>query len=94
MWDDPFSEELIVRYLLGELPEEKQSEIEDRAFQDQPYLQLILAVESDLIDEYVQGELSDSTRRQFETRFLASGERRRKVAFAKALMGLTPDPNP
>jgi anti-sigma factor RsiW len=94
MWDDPFSEELIVRYLLGDLPEEKQSEIEDRAFQDQPYLQRILAVESDLIDEYVQGELSDSTRRQFETRFLASAERRRKVQFAKALMGLTPDPNP
>jgi hypothetical protein len=83
------NDELIVGYLLGDLPEEKQSEIEDRAFQDEQYLQEILAVESDLIDEYVRGELSDSARRQFESRFLASAERRRKVEFARARASVT-----
>jgi hypothetical protein len=82
---DHINDELIVGYLLGDLPEEKQSEIEDRAFQDEQYLQNILAAESDLIDEYVRGGLSDSARRQFEGRFLASAERRRKVEFARAL---------
>ena len=91
MKDDTFSDELLVRYLLGELPEEQQVEIEDRAFSDQQYLQKILAVESDLIDEYVRGELSDSRRRLFESRFLASVERRRKVEFAKALAGVLSD---
>lgn len=79
------NEELIVRYLLGELPEDEMAEIEDRAFRDKQYLQEILAVESDLIDEYVQGGLSNSRRQMFANRFLASAERRQKVEFAKAL---------
>lgn len=82
---NPSDEELLVRYLLGDLPEETQAEIEDRAFQDREYLQEILAAESDLIDEYVRGGLSDSRRRLFDSRFLASAERRQKVEFAKAL---------
>jgi hypothetical protein len=83
--DELLSEELIDRYLLGDLPEDKQAEIEDRAFTDREYLERILQAESDLIDEYVRGGLSDSERRLFQSRFLASEERRRKVEFAKAL---------
>src|ERR1051325_6273806 len=79
------NEKLIARYLLGELPEEQQVEIEDRAFSDKDYLASITAVENDLIDEYVRGELSGADRQRFETRFLASAERRKRVEFAKAL---------
>jgi len=79
------NEKLIARYLLGELPEEQQVAIEDRAFTDKDYLALVTAVENDLIDEYVRNELSATERRQFETRFLASAERRKRVEFAKAL---------
>jgi hypothetical protein len=89
MKDDPFKEEILVRYLLGDLPEEEQSEIEDRAFQDEQRLRELLAAESDLIDEYVRGELSVPARRKFEGRFLASAERRRKVEFARALATVT-----
>lgn len=91
MTDGPFSEEAIVRYLLGDLPEEEQVEIEDRAFQDRHCLERILAAESDLIDEYVRGELSDSRRLLFDSRFLASAERRKKVQFARALAGVLAD---
>ena len=83
------NEKLIAQYLLGELPEEQQVEIEDRAFEDKEYLASITAVENDLIDEYVRNELSETERRRFESRFLASAERRKKVAFAKALAGVT-----
>ncbi|HZM98419.1 MAG TPA: hypothetical protein VFB70_03450, partial [Pyrinomonadaceae bacterium] len=83
------NEKLIAQYLLGELPEEQQVEIEDRAFADKEYLASITAVENDLIDEYARNELSESERRRFESRFLASAERRKRVAFAKALAGLT-----
>src|ERR1044072_3972467 len=79
------NEKLISRYLLGELPEEQQVEIEDRAFSDKDYLASITAVENDLIDEYVRGELSAADRQRFESRFLASAERRKRVEFAKAL---------
>ncbi|HJP93137.1 MAG TPA: hypothetical protein VJ875_14360 [Pyrinomonadaceae bacterium] len=78
------SEKLIAQYLLGELPEEQQIEIEDRAFEDEDYLTAITAVENDLIDEYVRHELSETERRKFESRFLASAERRKRVEFAKA----------
>lgn len=80
---------VIVRYLLGDLPEQEQVRLEDRAFSDREYMQIILAAENDLIDEYVRGELSATERRQFEQRFLASAERRRKVEFARALAQFT-----
>jgi hypothetical protein len=79
------NEELIARYLLGELPEEQQIEIEDRAFADKDFLATITAVENDLIDDYVRQEMSASDRSRFEERFLASAERRKRVEFAKAL---------
>lgn len=79
------NEKLISRYLLGDLSEEQQVEIEDRAFADKEYLASITAVENDLIDEYVRHELTDADRRKFESRFLASAERRKRVEFAKAL---------
>jgi len=82
------NENVIARYLLGELPEEQQIEIEDRAFAEKEYLANITAVENDLIDEYVRHELSESDRRRFEERFLASAERRKRVDFAKALAGV------
>jgi hypothetical protein len=84
------NEELIARYLLGDLPEEEQARLEDRAFSDRDYMRNIVAVESDLIDAYVRGGLSDSERRRFERRFLASAERQRKVEFARALANVIP----
>jgi hypothetical protein len=82
--------QLIVRYLLGDLPEEEQARLEDRAFADRECLQSIEDAENDLIDEYVRGALNDTERRRFESRFLASPERRRKVEFARALARLVP----
>jgi hypothetical protein len=82
--------ELIARYLLGDLPEEEQARLEDRAFSDRDYMRNIVAVESDLIDEYVRGGLSDSERLRFERRFLVSAERQRKVEFARALANIIP----
>jgi hypothetical protein len=79
------NEKLIARYLLGDLPEEQQVAIEDRAFADKDYLALVTAVENDLIDEYVRQELSPTERQQFERQFLASAERRKRVEFAKVL---------
>jgi hypothetical protein len=51
-----------------------------------------MVVESDLIDEYVRGGLTDAERRRFEQRFLASAERRRKVEFARALARIASAP--
>jgi len=81
----PLSEQHIRQYLLGELSEQEQVEIEDRAFADQEVLQEVQAVEQELIDDYVSGDIPEQKRSAFETHFLASAERRKKVAFARSL---------
>jgi hypothetical protein len=78
-------EELIAQFLLGNLPEEEQVPVEERAFRDPQFAKDVMVVENDLIDEYVRGELSDRDRLQFESRFLASSKRRQKIEFARAL---------
>jgi hypothetical protein len=88
METNPISEKLIAQYLLGELPEQQQVEIEDRAFSDQQFMASITSVENDLIDEYVRRDMSESDRRRFESRFLASESRRKRVEFARALAHL------
>ena len=49
-----------VKYLLGQLTEEEQVQIEDRAFTDRDYLSSLEGTEADLVDAYVRGELSDA----------------------------------
>ena len=80
---------LLFKYLLGNLSEEEQVRIEDRAFADADYRVVLEATEADLIDAYVRGELSASERRAFEQRFLVSPQRRKKVAFARDLLRVT-----
>jgi len=78
-------ESLLAKYLLGDLTEDEQVQVENRAFADGNYLTTLEAVEADLIDAYVRGELSPAERHRFEQLFLASPSRRRKVDFARAL---------
>jgi len=78
-------EKLMVQYLLGNLSEEEQVRIEDRAFSDSAYMGALEAAEADLIDAYVRDELSQSERHEFERRFLISPHRRSKVEFARDL---------
>jgi anti-sigma-K factor RskA len=79
-----YDDKLIASYLLGELSEEEQTRMEERAFSDSDFLEQIRAVEKDLIDEYARGELSGTVRPSFERSFLASEHRRRQIEFAKA----------
>lgn len=85
---------LLVKYLLGNLTEEEQVRVEDRAFADRDYMGALDAAEADLIDAYVSGELAQADRRAFEHRFLASPQRRSKVEFAQALARVTAEAGP
>jgi hypothetical protein len=87
-------EELLVGYLLGDLSEEEQVRIEDRALTDPSYLAEIEAAEADLIDAYVRGELPPDWLPGFERRFLRSPSRRSKVEFAQALARVVTSKSP
>ena len=85
---------LLVKYLLGNLTEEEQVRVEDRAFADRDFMSTLNAAEADLIDDYVKGELTPADRRAFESRFLTSPQRRSKVEFAQALARVTAEAEP
>ncbi|MFP5263044.1 MAG: CHAT domain-containing protein [Blastocatellia bacterium] len=72
-------------YLLGELPLDEQMRLEERLLLDREYVELLLIVEEELIDDYLRGTLSDRDRAQFETHFLTTPDRRRKLRRAKVL---------
>lgn len=76
---------LMTRYLLGELSEREQAELEARYFEDARVFEELAQVESALVDDYVRGRLAPEIRRQFETHFMADPRRRERVQFAEAL---------
>jgi hypothetical protein len=84
MNDDAMSETRIVEYLLGRASPEDRETIEERYMSDPDFLAEVEAVERDLVDQYVRGEMP-ALRAAFETGYLVSSSRREKVEFARAL---------
>ena len=81
----PTSHETIKRYLLGQMPEHDESEVEARLFTDREFYDELSIVEDELIDQYLGGALSDADRQSFESHFVSAPERGQKVRFARAL---------
>jgi hypothetical protein len=79
-------EELLVRYLLGQLPEEEQDRVEDRYAVDEDFFEELLIIETELIDQYVKDELPGRARQQFETYFLSSPSRFERLDTARTMM--------
>jgi len=78
------NDELLARYLLGELSEEDQERVEQRYINDPAFYEELLAAEDDLIDSYAEGTLSQRERASFENHFMRSPERQSRVGFAEA----------
>jgi hypothetical protein len=79
-------DDLIVRYLLGALPDEDAERLDRSSIVDDDFALRLTAVESDMVDSYVRGELSPETRNRVESFYLASPARREKVRFAEELL--------
>src|SRR5262245_27744698 len=80
-------EQLIIRYLLGQLPADETERLDEMSISDDDFVERSRSVENDLVDAYARGELSGEMLAHFESSFLASPARREKVRFAKALAG-------
>ena len=80
------SENLIMRYLLGDISEAEREQIEKRLLADDEFFEQISQLETELADKYAEGELSERQREQFEQHFLISEEGREQVAIARLLM--------
>ena len=85
MSDATDSNKTIIQYLLGALPGAETERLDELSFTSEEFAETLAATEKDLIDAYVQGELSGETLKRFEGRCLASPLLREKVEFAESL---------
>jgi anti-sigma factor ChrR (cupin superfamily) len=76
----------IIRYLLNELPPDESRLLEERYFVDARLFARIHAIEEELIEDYINGDLSEAQRVNFEQHCLCTAERRDRVKFARTLM--------
>jgi hypothetical protein len=79
-------ENLIRRYLLGELTEADQAAFEQELLIDRGKFDLVWAVENELVDSYVCGEMPRAARERFECHYLASPLHRERVAIAELFL--------
>jgi anti-sigma-K factor RskA len=82
---------LLKRYLLGTASAEDQAAVEARYFRDSDFHALVLAVEQELICDYVRGHLPAAARARFESHYLATPARRRKYEQTRALLARLSD---
>jgi anti-sigma-K factor RskA len=86
-------EDIIRKYLMGDLQLQEQLQVEERLFLDSEYLRTLKAVEDELVDDYVYGELSTDERARFEKYFMSTPERQEALTVAQALKRYVPTNN-
>jgi hypothetical protein len=76
-----------IEYLLGKLPEPEAAAFEEQCFLDNELFEETAALENDLLDSYVRGDLPETERQQFEKGYLISPARRANLDFSRVLSG-------
>src|SRR6185436_6651226 len=76
---------LLRGYLLGSASDEEAERIEEEYFAQPDALDQLIAVENDLIDEYVAGQFTPAEQQLFDERYGDSPRRRLRVAVSRSL---------
>src|SRR5664279_2696823 len=79
------AEKQMIAYLLGELPEAESLRFEQLCMDDDDFFEELLAVEAELTDAYVQGQLAGGAREAFEKRLLNSRDGGKAIALSKLI---------
>jgi hypothetical protein len=80
-----FSDDVIRRFLLGNLRDDERPAFEARLFEDDELETRVRLAELDLADEYALARLTAADREQFQRNFLVTENRRAAVKVSKAL---------
>ena len=80
------SDDRLISYLLGELSEGEQIELESVFFADESSFEHLLLIEDELINDYLSNELSEEESERFRTYFLSTPERKERVEFNRELL--------
>jgi hypothetical protein len=79
------SNQILDRYLLGEMAEAEQTALEEKYFADPQLFDQLVEAENKLTDKYARGQLSPGTQQQFEKYYLAHPRLLERARFAQAL---------
>ena len=86
--EQEFDEKVLVRYLLGALPEKDAELLDELSITDEAVAWRLRDAENDLLDSYVRGELSGDELARFKNVYLTSPDRLKRLEFARALSGV------
>src|SRR5215472_18251319 len=81
-----YDDQLLTRYLLGALPAEESERLDELSIVDEEVAARLSAIEYDLVDAYVRGEIRGEDLTRFESFYLSSTKRREKVRLARVLL--------
>lgn len=87
------NEALLRKYLLGELNEADEQAFEEELLADDELSDLLLAEEDELIDDYLANDLGAKERERFDSHFMVTPERLRKLKFGETLSQYQPHPS-
>ncbi len=76
---------LIRNYLLGDLAKEDLQMVEQRIMTDRAWFELLGPYEDELIEDYLDRNLSRHEQERFESYFLSTPQRQERLRFARAL---------
>lgn len=79
--EEPISDEVMIQYLLSELPDAETERLDELSIADDEFAGRLRALEYDLIDSSVRGEISSEHLKK-----LRSANKAEKVAFSEALL--------
>lgn len=76
----------IVGYFLVDVPEDVGDRIGEQSVVDLDYGELVKGVELDLLEAYLENQLSPEDRALYENNYLVTDERRAKLGLIKAML--------
>jgi hypothetical protein len=79
-----YDDQLITNYILGRLSEEEVECLDELSFDEDDFAYRLQAIEDDLVDAYVIGELAGQNLESFNSHYLLTPNRLDKVKFATA----------
>ena len=88
MKTDEYDDRLLTEYLLGAASEEDIEHLDELSITDDALASRLSAVEHDLVDAYVTGELSGKALERFDSHYLSSPGRQQRVRFAQTFQQL------
>jgi hypothetical protein len=86
--DDLSGDRFLLLQLLGRLSGDERAAVEERFFGDDEFFERLIAMEEELIRDYIRDELSPEHRQEFERILLGSPELRNRIEETRDLMAV------